>query len=78
LTQTLIDRSLGWCRLAFRRAARSQQQSGIPTSLFFENADPDEVELIRSFEAVMAESGLDFEVDTPAGFEVAWCNRVAL
>lgn len=61
----------------FRRAARSMQQSGIPISLFFENEDPDEVELIRSFAAVMAEAGLDFEVDTLAGLEVAWGNKAA-
>ena len=61
----------------FQRAARSMQQSGIPTSLFFENEDPDEVELIRSFAAVMAEAGLEFEVDTLAGLEVAWGNKAA-
>ena len=61
----------------FRRAARSMQQSGIPTALFFENEEPDEIELMRSFSAVMAEAGLEFEVDTLAGLEVAWGHRAA-
>ena len=61
----------------FRRAAKSMQQSGIPTSLFFESEEPDEIELMRSFSAVMAEAGLDFEVDTLAGLEVACDHRVA-
>ena len=44
----------------FRRAAKSMQQSGIPTSLFFQNKEPDEIELMRSFAAVMAEAGTQF------------------
>ncbi|MBI6630738.1 TniB family NTP-binding protein [Pontibaca salina] len=39
----------------FRRASCSMQQSGIPASLFFDNEEPDEVDLLRSFAAVMAD-----------------------
>ena len=54
------------------RAASSMQQSCIPTASFFESRDPDEVDLMRSFAAIMSEAGLEFSVETLAGLGVEW------
>lgn len=54
------------------RAAASMQQSCIPTASFFETRDPDEVDLMRSFAAIMSEAGLEFGVETLAGLGVEW------
>ena len=54
------------------RAAASMQQSCIPTASFFETREPDEVDLMRSFAAIMSEAGLEFGVETLAGLGVEW------
>lgn len=50
--------------------ASRMQQSGIPIASFFEARDPDEVDLMRSYAAIMAEAGLDFRVDSLAALGV--------
>ena len=54
------------------KAASSLQQSGIPVASFFETRDPDEVDLMRSFSAIMSEAGLDFSIKSLAGLGVEW------
>lgn len=74
----LIDetpRSLGLAD--FLRAARALQQSGVPAAAFFGDTEPDEVELMRSFAAVMSEAGLQFNVESLAALGVVWDTRVA-
>lgn len=55
----------------FEVAARAMQQSGIPTSSFFEAEEPDEVDILRSFACTMGEAGLEFSVESLAGFDFA-------
>ncbi|MAQ81966.1 MAG: hypothetical protein CMH12_01895 [Maritimibacter sp.] len=55
----------------FALAARAMQQSGIPTSSFFIDEEPDEVDILRSFACTMAEAGLEFSVDSLAGLDLA-------
>lgn len=57
------------------KAASSVQQSGIPIASFFQPREPDEVELMRSFAAIMSEAGLDFSVKTLAGLGVEWAEQ---
>lgn len=54
------------------KAASSMQQSGIPVASFFETREPDEVDLMRSFSAIMSEAGLDFSIKSLAGLGVEW------
>lgn len=58
----------------FARAASKMQQSGIPVSSFFNDEEPDEVELHRSFASVMSEAGLDFPIQSIAGLEASWAE----
>lgn len=57
-------------------AASQMQQSGIPIAKFFETRDPDEVDLMRSFAAIMAEAGLEFRIDSLPGLGVEWETQV--
>ena len=52
----------------FALAARAMQQSGIPTSSFFKTEEPDEVDILRSFTCTMGEAGLEFSIESLAGF----------
>jgi hypothetical protein len=46
------------------------QQSGIPTSSFFKTEEPDEVDILRSFTCTMGEAGLEFSIESLAGFDL--------
>ncbi|RVV97928.1 hypothetical protein EKE94_10685 [Mesobaculum littorinae] len=60
----------------FHKAASSMQQSGIPTASFFETREPDEVDLMRSYVAIMAEAGLEYRIDSLPGLGVEWGAQV--
>jgi hypothetical protein len=63
---------------SFARAASKMQQSGIPVSAFFNDNEPDEVELHRSFASVMSEAGLDFPIQSLAGLEASWAESALI